>query len=162
MAKENHDNLIFKFALLGAGYFLIVKPILEKAHLVKDPEVLATEAKAKELIQAQVDAALKTDKPTKTPTQWKIVADNIWKLLQSSFFEKSRTAAMMEMCRVQNNADYWLLFKYFAQRQDGTLSIIPGVSKLYNLEQFVKNNLWKKELAVIFRNYRNKGITNFY
>lgn len=156
--KSNHDGLIFNLALLFGGYYFIAKPILEKIGVKKDPEVEATETKNKELLNAEVKKILTTEKPTKSDFEWKAIADSIYKDLQYAAKQKNRDNAAGDVCLVKNTADFILLWKYFAKRQDSGFVIIPGISKLKNLQQYLKDNLPVSKINAINKNYRSKGI----
>lgn len=156
--NNNHDKLFFNLALLGAGYYFVVKPILEKIGIEKDPAVLETERKNKQLLEDKVKADVKDFPPTKTEFEWKVIADQIYSDLQYSFLQKNIDDAAYQIARVKNNGDFILLFKYFAKRQDGGLFTLPGVSKLKNLMEYAKDNLPKSKIYAINKNYESKDI----
>lgn len=158
MAKSSseHDELIFKIALLGAGYFLVVRPILEKVGLEKSAEQVATETKNKDILNTQVQAATKAQQPTKSIAEWKVIADQIYADLRSGTWSSQKECddAAYQICRVKNDADFWLLFKYFAKRREYLMGI-PN-SPLQNLEQFVKISLSAKKIDAINKNFSTK------
>jgi hypothetical protein len=141
--NQNHDRLYFNLALLTAGYFLVVKPILEKVGLKEDPKVLATEAGNAAQLAAQVLAATTAQKPTKSVTEWRTIADQIYEDLRYSAFDDNDEDAGYQVCRVQNDADAWVLFHQFKKRQEYWFGVNRGGLK--DLKQFITSNLSKKK-----------------
>ena len=158
MANNNDDNS--RLLLLAGGgllvYFGIVKPILVKIGVQKDPEVIAKEKSNNQLIKSwQADTA-KKQKPTKSEAEWKIIADQIYEDLRYSWISDNDSDAAYQICRVQNDADVAMLFTKFAKRQEYWFGINAGSPKA--LTAFVVSNLDKKKIAAINDNYRRKGI----
>lgn len=156
MAEENHDKLIFNLALLAAGYFFIAKPILEKVGLKKDPDVLATENRNKQLLNDYVNDALKKQNPTKSEEEWKIIADQIYQDLHYSALDDKKADAGYQVARVKNDADMALLIKWFAKRREYWFGVPVG--SLMSLQEFITSNLSNSSIATINDNYARKGI----
>jgi hypothetical protein len=129
MNTNKNSNTLLMVGAAAAGYFLILKPFLEKVGLKKSADVLATEAKDKKLVNQYVIDTQKKHKPTKSDSEWKIIADQIYH-------------------------DFALLFKYFAKRQEYFFGINSGGLK--NLTQFIISNLSKDRVAKINADYAAK------
>ena len=156
MANNNNDNTLLKIGGAIAAYFIIVKPVLEKLGLQKSADVLATEKKNKDLIDQYIIQTQKTQKPTKSDSEWKIIADQIYADLRYSALDDNKDDAGYQVCRVKNDADVALLFKYFAKRREYLFGIPSG--GLQNLTQFIVSNLSKAKIAAINKNYASKSI----
>ena len=154
---RNYDNLLIAGGLAAGGYFLILKPLLEKLGLKKDPDVVKTEQQNATRIFNWVDNAIKAQPPTKTEQEWKIIADQIWEDLHYSALNDNKKDAVYQICRVKNDSDVAVLFKMFGKRQDYILPPIPD-GNLKNLVQFAISNLSKKQIAEINDNYRRGNI----
>ena len=153
---KNYDNLLIAGGLAVGGYFLILKPLLEKLGLKKDPEVVATEQKNNGRLLNWVTDAVKAQPVTKSEQEWKIIADQIWEDLHYSSLDDNKEDAVYQVCRVKNDADFAVLFKMFAKRQEYAFGIKVG--NLKNLAQFINSNLNSKQIARIHDNYKRRGI----
>jgi hypothetical protein len=146
---------------IGVGGFLLwqyfLKPILIKTGVKEDPKVLETEKQNKELIDKEVEILTKKQAPTKSITQWKIIADQIYADLRYTSLDDDKPNAVYQLKRVQNNTDFAVLFKYFAKRREYAFGIPVG--DLKNLSQFVTSNLSTSQIAEINKNYGTKKLT---
>jgi hypothetical protein len=157
MEKQNHDTLIIGGVLLIGGYFLVIKPILEKTGLKADPKVEKTEATNQKRLNDWVDTAVKKQVPTKSEQEWKIIADQIYEDLKYTALDDNKADATYQLCRVKNDTDIALLIKLFAKRQEYAFGVLK-LGSLKNLVQFVISNLSKKQLATVNDNYRRGNI----
>jgi len=155
MKKEEKQFLII-IGISAISYFGIIKPILEKLGLKKSQEIKETEERNKEIINKQVEESKKIVKQTKSDAEWKVIADQIYNDLRYSAIDDNKSDAGYQVARVQNDADFWILFKYFAKRREYLFGIPSG--SLMNLQQFIVSNLNKKTIEKINDNYKRKGI----
>lgn len=150
-----------KFLLYGAGalfvYFAILRPILIKIGLQKDPERIATEERKQSQLEQQIEEVAKKEKPTKSTEEWQIIADKIYTDLRNDALFDDKASAGYQVARVKNNADFWLLFKLFAKRREYFYGIPNG--PLMNLAEFIQSNLSKEAIGQINKNYKSKNIT---
>lgn len=155
MKKEDKQLLIFA----GVGvlaYFGVIKPILEKLGLKKSKEEKETEERNKNLINDKVEEEKKKVPATKSDTEWKAIADQIYQDLRYSAVSDNKADAGYQVSRVKNDTDFWILFKLFAKRREYLFGIPSG--NLMNLQQFIISNLDKSQIAKINDNYKRKGI----
>jgi len=155
MNKETEKLLIYG-GIIALAYFGIINPLLKKFGVKKTTEEKETEQKNKALIDKQVDESKAVIKQTKTDTEWKAIADQIYADLRYSALDDNKGDAGYQVARVKNDTDFWLLFKYFAKRREYLFGIPSG--SLMNLQQFIVSNLAKSEIDKINDNYRRKGI----
>ena len=135
-----------------AGYFLILKPILEKIGITKTQE----EIKQEENIDTFVKETLKKQNPTKSKGEWQIIANQIYEDLRYSYFDDNKDDAALQVTRVKNDADVAMLISVFGTRQEYAFGFPVGSKK--DLQQFIRSNLSTAKILAINDNYRRKNI----
>jgi hypothetical protein len=158
MAGVSKDGQqIIKYTLVAAGaYFFIIKPVLVKLGIVKSAQELQQEASQQQNIQDYVSQSLAKQMPTKSKGEWQIIANNIYNDLKFSGASDNKSDAGYQVARVQNDADFALLYDTFGQRQEYFFGIPTG--GLQDLVQFITSNLNKADIAKINDNYTRKGM----
>lgn len=154
--NKQTEKLIIYGGIIALAYFGVINPLLKKFGIKKTTEEKETEVKNKALIDKQVEESKAEIKQTKSDTEWKAIADQIYADLRYSALDDNKGDAGYQVARVKNETDFWLLFKYFAKRREYLFGIPSG--SLMNLQQFIVSNLAKSEIAKINDNYRRKGI----
>lgn len=149
-------NLIIGAGVLAVAYFGIINPLLKKLGFKKTSEELETERRKQAQLEEQVKTVAKDQKPTKTVQEWQVIADQIYEDLKYSAVSDQKADAAYQVARVKNDADFWLLFKYFAKRREYLFGIPSG--SLMNLSQFIISNLSQSAIDKINDNYRRKNI----
>jgi hypothetical protein len=153
MKKDEQKILLYGLGAL-AIYIIILRPILIKFGLQKDPLREQTEERKKQQIDAQIEISSKEEKPTKTIQQWQVIADAIYNDLRYSSLDDNKEDAGYQVTRVQNDADFWTLFKVFGKRQEYFFGINAG--SLKDLQQFITSNLKQSKIDAINKNYASK------
>lgn len=154
---KHEQKTIFIIGGVAAGYFLLIKPILEKIGLKKSAEEKRTEQrKINQLEQQLKDIQRSGQKPTKSNQEWQTIADQIYNNLRYSAISDNKANAGYQVARVQNDADFWTLYKFFGKRREYLFGIPAG--GLQDLSQFINGNLSKNAIVKINDNYRRKGI----
>ncbi len=136
------------------AYFLIIKPVLQKLSILKNEDEINRD-KAKEIYLTS-----SKEKPTKTPGEWAIIADQIHEDLRYSALDDDKKDAAYQAARVKNNADFKLLYQNFGKRREYFFGVPSGSEK--DLAQFLRSNLADSEIQIINQNYRNKNISFQY
>lgn len=136
----------------GLGYFFILKPLLQKLGILKTSE----ETEQQNVIDKFTADTIKKIKPTKSPGEIQIIADQIYQDLRYSALDDNKSNAVYQICRVQNDGDVALLIKSFGKRQEYLFGLPSG--QLQDLQQFVTSNLSNKQKAIINDNYKRKNI----
>ena len=154
--KQNNDYLI-KAGLIFAGYFIIVKPILDKLGITKSAE---DTIKEQNKIQAQKDNFNQLKKSglklSKSVNEWNLIADTIYNDIgKYSGIDDNDADAGYQLTRVQNDLDIAQLINSFGMRADIVFGISLGKKNLINI---VKNNLTTSKIAAIEKNYASKKI----
>lgn len=155
MTKENKNTLL----IIGGGaaaYFLVIQPALIKFGLMADPKVTATDTRKHNQLNDAIKAVEAVKPSTKTIQEWQIIADSIYSSLRSNYLFDDKKNAVYQVCRVQNDTDLLLLYKYFGKRKEYLIEYLG--SELMDLAQFITSNLSQKQLDLINWNYKNKGI----
>lgn len=156
--KKNDQTLLIIASGSLAGYFLILKPILEKIGLQKSREEKETEERKRQQINDQIRIIEKKGiKPTKSIQEWQTIADQIYQDLRYSALDDNKSDAGYQVTRVKNDADFWQLYKLFGKRKEYLFGVPVG--GLQDLQQFIRGNLSKSTIEKINDNYRRKGMT---
>lgn len=137
-----------------AAYFVLLRPLLEKLGIVQSSEEQKQQNYKEEEKGKYLDPG--TEKPTKSPGEWVIIADQIYQDLKFSRVSDDREDAGVQVTRVKNNADFKLLYKAFGKRQEYTFGIPTGGEK--DLGAFIVSNMPREKIEIINANYRRKGI----
>jgi hypothetical protein len=136
------------------AYFFVLKPILEKLGITKTKEEIDREKEKEKFLETT------TEKPTKSPGEWAIIADQIHEDLKYSALDDDKADAAYQAARVKNNADFKLLYKNFGKRQEYFFGVPSGSQK--DLQQFFRSNLSESQIQIINKNYRSKNISFQY
>jgi hypothetical protein len=157
MAISNQNKKILTYAIgIGAGYFFVIQPLLVKFGIIKSPALRQQEIEQGQNIEDYLNQALISQKPTKSKGEWQIIANNIYNDLSRSSVADNKSDAGYQVSRVQNDADFSLLYDTFGKRQEYYFGIPTG--GLQDLVQFIVSNLDKSEISKINDNYSRKGI----
>jgi hypothetical protein len=157
MAINNQDKKILTYAIgIGAGYFFVIQPLLVKLGIIQSPAEKQQEIAQTQNIQDYLNQSLSSQTPTKSKGEWQIIANNIYNDLSRSSVSDNKSDAGYQVSRVQNNADFSLLYDTFGKRQEYYFGIPTG--GLQDLVQFIVGNLDRSEINKINDNYFRKGI----
>ena len=159
MAKgidKDTQKILLYAAGVGAGYYFVLRPLLIKFGLMRDPKLVRQDTEQQQNVDQYVDSSLKTQTPTKTLGEWQLIANQIYNDLKYASVSDDKKDAGYQIARVQNDADVAALIKTFGQRQEYYFGV-----PLYGLQDFVTfitSNLDRTELDKINNNYYRKGI----
>lgn len=156
MKKITDQQLIIYGLALVIIYIAVLRPIFIKLGLAKDPLVKATEERKEEQLETQIQASTQQQRPTKSTQEWQVIADKIYNNLRYSAVSDNKADAGYQVARVQNDADFWTLFKLFGKRREYLFGIPSG--SLMNLPEFIGSNLSREAINTINNNYARKGI----
>jgi hypothetical protein len=155
ISKQNEKILIYAVGI-GAGYFLVLQPLLVKFGIIKSPTLRKQELEQGQNIEDYLQQAISSQTPTKSKGEWQIIANNIYNDLSKSSVADNKSDAGYQVSRVQNDADFSLLYDTFGKRQEYYFGIPTG--GLQDLVQFIVGNLDRSEINKINDNYSRKGI----
>lgn len=155
MNKQEEKYLIYGVGAV-AVYYAVVKPILVLFGVQKSQERINTEERKKEQVTDQIKDLKKVQKPTKTEAEWQVIADQIYEDLRYSALDDNKDDAGLQVTRVKNDLDFWILYKKFAKRREYLFGVPTG--SLKDLQQFITSNLSKNVIAKINDNYRRKNM----
>jgi hypothetical protein len=157
MAKTNPNQKILLYAVgIGAGYLLIVRPLLVKLGIVKSAAQIQQDIYQSGNVQDYINTAISKQAPTKTKGEWQIIADQLYYDLKFAAPSDDKADAGYQVSRVQNDADFALLYDTFGKRQEYYFGVPAG--GLQDLVQMVTSNLDRSALNKINDNYQRKGI----
>lgn len=149
------DKLIINLVLIGAGYFLIVRPLLEKLGITKSAEEIAKEQSEKANVEDQKKQLQKVGlKLTKSKAEWDAIANKIYADLRYSGIDDNKADAGYQVARVQNDLDMAYLIESFGKRQEYAFGIPYGEKQ--DLMQFITSNLSDAAINKINANYQSK------
>ena len=160
MARKNigsadTQKLLIYAAVIGGGYFLVLKPLLIKLGIVQDPALAAQAAAQSQNVSDYVSSATASQTPTKTRGEWQLIADSIYTDL-SQVLINNRSDAVYQLARPQNDADVALLIDTFGQRQQNWFGFSAGSTQ--TLPAFVTQTLTNSDINTVNNNYQRKGI----
>lgn len=155
MDKQTKD-LVFKGGLILAGYFLVLRPILNKFGVTKTAQQIADEKADQKRIDDQIKTQKTIQKQTKSDADWQIIADQIYQDLRYTALDDNKDDAVYQAARVKNDTDYWILYKMFGKRQEYAFFLPIGDPQ--DLPQMLRSNLSNNQIAVINDNYRRKNM----
>jgi len=155
VSKQNEKILIYAIGI-GAGYFFVIQPLLVKFGIIKSPSIRRQELEQTQNIEDYLNQSISTQTPTKSKGEWQIIANNIYNDLSRSSVSDNKSDAGYQVSRVQNDADFSLLYDTFGKRQEYYFGI--PTNGLQDLVQFIVGNLDKTEINKINDNYSRKGI----
>jgi hypothetical protein len=157
MAENNQNTKIITYALgIGAGYFFILKPILIKLGFMQSEEQVQQDLSQTQNIQDYLGQSITNQTPTKSRGEWQIIANNIYNDLYHAGVSDNKSDAGYQITRVQNDADFSVLYDTFGKRQEYYFGVPTG--GLQDLVQFIIGNLNRTEINKINDNYSRKGI----
>ena len=149
------QKLLIYAAVIGGGYFLVLRPLLINLGIVEDPAIALQDAAQSQNVSDYVNSAIAIQTPTKTRGEWQLIADTLYTDL-SQIVINNRSDAVYQLARPKNDADVALLIDTFGQRQQNWFGFSAGSTQ--SLPAFVSQNLTKDDLYVINDNYQRKGI----
>lgn len=149
------QKLLIYAAVIGGGYFLVLRPLLINLGIVQDPAIALQDAAQSQNVSDYVNSAIAIQTPTKTRGEWQLIADTLYTDL-SQIVINNRSDAVYQLARPKNDADVALLIDTFGQRQQNWFGFSAGSTQ--SLPAFVSQNLTKDDLYVINNNYQRKGI----
>jgi len=149
------QKLLIYAAVIGGGYFFVLKPLLIKLGIMQDPALALQEAAQSQNVSDYVSSAVANQKPTKSRGEWQLIADSLYTDL-SQLVVNNRSDAVYQLARPQNDADVALLIDTFGQRQQNWFGFNAGGTQ--TLPAFVTQNLTNSDLATVNNNYQRKGI----
>jgi hypothetical protein len=160
MARKNigsadTQKLLIYAAVIGGGYFLVLKPLLIKLGIVQDPALASQAAAQSQNVSDYVSSAVANQTPTKTRGEWQLIADSIYTDL-SQILINNRSDAVYQLARPQNDADVALLIDTFGQRQQNWFGFSAGSTQ--TLPAFVTQTLTNSDINTVNNNYQRKGI----
>lgn len=140
---------------VGAGYFLIVKPLLTKFGILKSADILAQEEKQSKNLESFL--TYNPTNLTKTIGEWQLIANTIYSDLKDLAIMDNVNDGLYQLTRVKNDDDVKALISSFGKRQATAFGQSYGT--YYDLPAFLKNsNLSNGEIESINSNYNRKNI----
>ena len=153
---KSTKNILIYGALIGGGYYFVLRPFLVKLGILQSPEQIAQTTEQTQNVQTYIDTTIASQTPTKSVGEWQVIANQIYQDLKFASVSDDKEDAVYQICRVQNDADVATLYKNFGTRQEYYFGI--PVEGLKDLQQFVSSNLSDQQINTINKNYSNKGI----
>jgi len=158
MAKQQNKDLqsiLMYAALIGGGYYFVLRPTLIKFGLMEDPAATATQEAAQQNIKQYIDDTISRQTSTKSAGEWSLIANTIYTDLDQPIYNNSDDA-VYQLTRVKNDADVAMLIKAFGQRSSHWFGFIAG--RLMDLPSFLNLHLTNSNTSIINDNYARKGI----
>ena len=154
--KQETKQILLYLAIFIVAYYLLIRPILTALGLVKSQERKETERRKQDQLETEIKNVSQSQKSTKSVQEWQVIADQIYEDLRYSAVSDNKADAGYQVSRVQNDADFWELYRLFGKRREYLFGIPSG--SLQDLSQFIRSNLSDSQIETINNNYKRKGI----
>ena len=158
MAQKNNkdlQNILIWSAVIGGGYYFVIRPTLIKLGIMQDPAQTAAEEASKQNVQNYINDTITKQSPTKSAGEWSLIADSIYTDLDQPLLSNSDDA-VYQLTRVKNDADVAMLIQAFGQRSSHWFGFIAG--RVMDLPSFLNLHLSNSNTSIINDNYSRKGI----
>ena len=157
MNEKKVNIMPFLYLLGGIGAYMIIKPILNSLGITKSAEAAKQEAENKAKREEYLKPKQSDPPATKTPGEWAIIADTLYRDMQFSWIDDDYNDAEYQLKRPKNETDMKLLISAFGFRQERIFGVPDGPPK--DLAQFVKDNLSRKQMNMLNSAYAQRGIS---
>lgn len=156
MTNNNELNkYILPAGVAVGGYFLVVKPILQKLGVLDSAEEQKIKADRERAIAEALAAAARQKPASYNDAQIGGFADTIYNALRYSRVDDDYETAGLYLCYPKNDTDVYKLIQTFGTREECYFSIFCMQK---TLPEMVKNNLSADKIRAINDNYMRKGI----
>lgn len=152
--NKDTKQILTYAAIVGGGYFLVLKPILVKLGILKSADELAQEAAQSKNLTVLTN--YNNANLSKSIGEWQSIANAIYTNLKDLAVLDNVNDAIYQLCRVQTEDDVKALINCFGYRQVTAFGISYG-SKLM-LPQFITQSLSSSEINTVNNNYTRKNI----
>lgn len=157
MTKENkilaQKTLTYAIGI-GAGYFLILRPLLIKLGVLKSSSEIVQEIQQGANIESYL--SYNPSNLTKSIGEWQLIANTIYNELKDLAILDNVNDAIYQLCRPKNDDDVKALISAFGKRKVSAFGVSYGST--YMLPDYVKTSLSNSEIATINNNYSRKQI----
>lgn len=156
--KDSTKQLLIYGIGIGAGYFLVVKPILEGLGIIKSEQEKKKQQEEQKNIEDQLNEYEKKGlRLSKTKAEWDSIANQIYEDLRYTSLDDNKADAGYQVARVKNDYDMAYLQQSFGVRQEYLFGIPSGSPK--NLSSFITSNLSRSAIDKLNANYAAKRMT---
>jgi len=158
MAQNDNKDLqkvLIWAAVIGGGYYFVLRPALVKLGIMQDPAAAATEQANIKNVEQYISEATTRQQPTKSLGEWTLIANNIY-TDYDQLVNNNNDDAVYQLSRVKNDADVAMLIKAFGQRQSHWFGLFAG--KLVDLPSFIGEQATSDDIIKVNDNYARKGI----
>jgi hypothetical protein len=159
MTQQNNkdiQNLLIWAAVLGGGYYFVVKPLLTKFGLMEQPLVSKTKEEAKTNIEKYVKDTTNKLQATKSLGEWTLVANQIYTDFDQPVWNNNSDGVRL-LKMPMNDADVALLIQGFGTRSSHWFGIFSGAGR--TLPEFLSEQATSSNINEINNAYAKKGIT---
>jgi len=156
--QDNKDiqKLLIWAAVLGGGYYFVIKPILEKFGLMQEAAVTKTQEQAATNVQQYVQDTTTRIQATKSLGEWTLIANQIYSDFDQPVWNNNADAVRL-LKMPMNDADVALLIQAFGTRSSHWFGFFSGAGM--TLPQFLSQQATSSNLAEINNAYAKKGIS---
>jgi hypothetical protein len=134
----------------------ITKKTGEALGIFDTEEEVEAKEKTKKAIEDYAKETAKTSKPTRTFSQWALVADTIYDKLRYNAIYDDKGGAYYNLSLVRTDADVGLLLKAFGMRQEKSFGFSVGQPKTLN--QFVQDNFSLDDIIDLNNLYKRQNL----
>lgn len=158
MAQQNNKDIqkvLIWAAILGGGYYFVIRPLLINVGLKEDPLVTKAKEEERQNVQKYIDDTLKKMLSTKSLGEWTLIADQIYSNLDQPVWNNNSDAVRLLKMPV-NDADVALLIQGFGFRSSHWFAVLEGAPM--RLPQFLSQQATSSNIKEVNDDYAKKGI----
>lgn len=159
MAQQNNKDvqkLLIYAALIGGGYYFLIRPLLTKFGLMQDPNVVKSKEQADKNLQQYLNDTTSRIQSTKSLGEWTLIANQIYSDLDQPIMNNNSDAVRL-FKMAQNDADVALLIQGFGTRASHWFGFFNGAAM--TLPEFLSQQATSSNITAINNDYAKKGIT---
>jgi len=155
--QDNKDiqKILIYAALLGGGYYFVVRPLLTKFGLMEEPAVTKTKEVSASNIQQYIQDTLAKIQATKSLGEWTLIANQIYSNLDQPIWNNNDNAVRL-LKMPMNDADVALLIQGFGTRSSHWFGFFEGAGM--TLPEFLSQQATSSNIQEVNNEYAKKGI----
>lgn len=159
MAQQDNKDIqkvLIWAAVLGGGYYFVIKPLLVNVGLKENPIVTKSKEKEQQNVQQYIQDTTTRIQATKSLGEWTLIASQIYSNLDQPVWNYNSDAVRLLQLPV-NDADVALLIQGFGYKSSHWFAFFEGTPM--TLPQFLSQQATSSNITAVNNNYAKKGIT---
>lgn len=159
MAQQDNKDIqrvLIWAAVLGGGYYFVVRPLLVNVGLKENPIVTKSKEKEEQSVVKYIQDTTNKILATKTLGEWTLIANQIYSNFDQPVWNNNSDAVRLLQMPV-NDADVALLIQGFGFKSSHWFAFFEGAPM--RLPEFLSQQATSSNIKDVNNNYAKKGIT---